>query len=127
MTTWTDELKAKAIEAYEAADPTPETSAEIVVSIAKELGQSPNGVRAILAKAAVYIKATPKKTGTTAASTGTAAKKDGTTPKVSKADCVDALVAAINDIGQEPDMDIIEKLTGKAAQYFTTILRSTGG
>lgn len=123
MTTWTDELKAKAIEAYEAADPTPETSAEIVVSIAKELGQSPNGVRAILAKAAVYIKATPKKTGTTAAS----AKKDGTTPKVSKADCVDALVAAINDIGQEPDMDIIEKLTGKAAQYFTTILRSTGG
>lgn len=124
MTTWTDELKAKAVEAYEAADPTPETSAEIVVSIAEELGQSPNGVRAILAKAGVYIKATPKKTGTTAA---TAAKKEGTTPKVSKADCVDALVAAINDIGQEPDMDIIEKLTGKAAQYFTTLLRSTGG
>ena len=124
MTTWTDELKAKAVEAYEAADPTPETSAEIVVSIAEELGQSPNGVRAILAKAGVYIKATPKKTGTTAS---TAAKKEGTTPKVSKADCVDALVAAINDIGQEPDMDIIEKLTGKAAQYFTTLLRSTGG
>lgn len=125
MTTWTDELKAKAVEAYEAADPTPETSAEIVVSIAEELGQSPNGVRAILAKAGVYIKATPKKTGTTAAST--AAKKEGAAPKVSKADCVDALVAAINDIGQEPDMDIIEKLTGKAAQYFTTLLRSTGG
>lgn len=124
MTTWTDELKAKAVEAYEAADPTPETSAEIVVSIAEELGQSPNGVRAILAKAGVYIKATPKKTGTTAS---TASKKEGTTPKVSKADCVDALVAAINDIGQEPDMDIIDKLTGKAAQYFTTLLRSTGG
>lgn len=124
MTTWTDELKAKAVEAYEAADPTPETSAEIVVSIAEELGQSPNGVRAILAKAGVYIKATPKKTGATA---GTPAKKEGAAPKVSKADCVDALVAAINDIGQEPDMDIIEKLTGKAAQYFTTLLRSTGG
>lgn len=123
MTTWTDELKAKAVDAYEAADPTPETSAEIVVSIAEELGQSPNGVRAILAKAGVYIKATPKKTGTT---TG-AAKKEGAAPKVSKADCVGALVAAINDIGQEPDMDIIEKLTGKAAQYFTTLLRSTGG
>lgn len=122
MTTWTDELKAKAVDAYEAADPTPETSAEIVVSIAEELGQSPNGVRAILAKAGVYIKATPKKTGAT-----TAAKKEGAAPKVSKADCVDALVAAINDIGQEPDMDIIEKLTGKAAQYFTTLLRSTGG
>ena len=122
MTTWTDELKAKAVEAYEAADPTPETSAEIVVSIAEKLGQSPNGVRAILAKANVYIKATPKKTG------ATAAKKEGAAaPKVSKADCVDALVAAINDIGQEPDMDIIEKLTGKAAQYFTTLLRSTGG
>ena len=33
------------------------------------------------------------------------------------------LSAVLTDLGQEPDMEIIEKLTGKAAIYFTEILR----
>ena len=35
---WTDESKAEAIEAYTDADPTPETSMEIVKQIADDLG-----------------------------------------------------------------------------------------
>jgi len=116
---WTDEQKATAVQKYEAAKPTAETSMAIVESIAKELGQSPNGVRAILAKEGVYIKAATK--STKAASTSTKEKGE---PRVSKADAIEALIAAINDIGQEPDMEIIDKLTGKAAQYFTTLIRS---
>lgn len=115
---WTDAQKATAVEKYEAAKPTAETSMAIVETIAKELGQSPNGVRAILAKEGVYIKAATKSTKAASAT------KEKGEPRVSKADAIEALVAAINDIGQEPDMEIIDKLTGKAAQYFTTLIRS---
>ncbi len=119
MSTWTDELKAKAIASYLKANPTPETSMSIVEGIAKELGQSPNGVRAILAKSGDYVKAATK---STKAASG--AKEKTGEPRVSKADAIEALVAAINDLGQEPDMEIIDKLTGKAAQYFTTVIRT---
>ena len=48
---WTDESKAEAVNLYTDADPTPETSMEIVKDIADQLGESPNGVRMILTKA----------------------------------------------------------------------------
>lgn len=118
MSTWNDELKAKAIASYLKANPTPETSMSIVEGIAKELGQSPNGVRAILAKSGDYVKAAKS----TKAVSG--AKEKTGEARVSKADAIEALVAAINDLGQEPDMEIIDKLTGKAAQYFTTVIRT---
>lgn len=114
---WTDEDKQKAIDAYLAEDPTPETSMEIVKAIAEDMGQSPNGVRMILTKADVYVKKVAASgTATKAASTG------GT--RVSKAAAVEALSAALSDAGQEIDEDIVNKLTGKAAQYFTTIITS---
>jgi transposase-like protein len=119
MSTWTDELKAKAIASYLKANPTPETTASIVEAVAKELGQSPNGVRAILAKSGDYVKSAAK---STKAASG--AKEKTGEARVSKADAIEALVAAINDLGQEPDMEIIDKLTGKAAQYFTTVIRT---
>ena len=34
----------------------------------------------------------------------------------------DALVAALTDVGAEIDNDIVEKLTGKAAQYFAGVI-----
>ena len=37
---WTDESKEQAIEMYQDAEPTPETSMEIVKDIAEELGES---------------------------------------------------------------------------------------
>ena len=42
---WDDDKKAEAVKLYEAAEPTPETSMEIVKDIADELDESPNGVR----------------------------------------------------------------------------------
>ena len=110
----TDEKKAEAIEAYQDAEPTPETSMEIVKEIADDLGESPNGVRMILTKAGVYVKKTP------ATANGGGTSSGGT--RVSKQAAQDALTAAINDKGLSVDEDIISKLTGKAAQYFTGLL-----
>jgi len=113
---WDDDKKAQAVAMYEEAEPTPETSMEIVKQIAEEMEESPNGVRMILTKAGVYVKKTPAASG--------AAKSGGSTggTRVSKAAAQEALIAALSDAGQEVDEDVVSKLTGKAAQYFTTIL-----
>ena len=55
---WTDESKEQAVEMYQDAGATAETSMEIVKDIAEELGESPNGVRMILTKAEVYVRKT---------------------------------------------------------------------
>jgi len=119
---WDDDKKAQAVAMYEEAEPTPENSMEIVKEIAEELEESPNGVRMILTKAGVYVKKTP------AASSGGGSKaSSGGGGRVSKADAQAALVAAITDAGQEVDEEIVSKLTGKAAQYFTTVLSAING
>ena len=111
---WTDEKKEQAIEMYREQEPTPETSMEIVKEIADELGESPNGVRMILTKAGVYVKKTP------ATGNGGGTSSGGT--RVSKQAAQEAPTAAITDKGLSVDEDIISKLTGKAAQYFTGLL-----
>jgi len=113
---WTDESKAEAVELYTDAEPTPETSMEIVKEIAEQLGESPNGVRMILTKAGVYVKKAP--------ATGTAKSTGGGSARVSKADAAEALTSALSDAGQEVDADIIDKLTGKASVYFTGVLNN---
>ena len=110
---WDDDKKAQAVDMYEAQDTTPETSMEIVKEIADELNESPNGVRMILTKAGVYVKK--------AQAAGNGGTSGGGT-RVSKQAAQDALVAAITDKGLEPDMDIISKMTGKAAQYFAGLM-----
>ena len=112
---WTDESKEQAVEMYQDAEPTPETSMEIVKDIAEELGESPNGVRMILTKAGVYVRKTP------------AAKSSGGSTgggRVSVADAQDKLTSVLSDAGQEVDAAIVSKLTGKAAVYFTTVIES---
>ena len=113
---WTDEKKAEVIEAYESANPTPETSMEIVKDIADEFEESPNGVRMVLTKAGVYVKKAPASGGATKASNG------GSGGRVSKAAAIESLSAAISDAGQEVDQEILDKLTGKAAVYFTGVI-----
>ena len=110
---WTDESKAEAVELYTQENPTPEPSMEIVKDIADQLGESPNGVRMILTKAGVYVKKTPAAKSSGGSTGGT---------RVSKQAAQDALVAAITDAGAEVDEDVVSKLTGKAAQYFTKVL-----
>ena len=114
---WDDDKKAAVIEAYEGADPTPENSMEIVKDLADEYEESPNGVRMILTKAGVYVKKTPA-----ASSKSSGGSTGGGGSRVSKAAAQEALVAALTDAGQEIDNDIVEKLTGKAAQYFAGVI-----
>ena len=113
---WDDDKKAEAVTLYEAAEPTPETSMEIVKDIAEELDESPNGVRMILTKAGVYVKKTPAAKSSSSTTTG------GGSARVSKAAAAEALIAALSDAGQSVDEEIIAKLTGKASQYFTSII-----
>ena len=112
---WTDESKAEAVELYTTEDPTPETSMEIVKTIADTLGESPNGVRMILTKAGVYVKKAPATSS---------AKSNGGGSRVSKADAQQTLKDALSDAGQEIDGDIIDKLTGKAAVYMAGVINA---
>ena len=112
---WDDDKKAAVIAAYEEQNPTPENSMEIVKEIADEYEESPNGVRMILSKAGGYVKKTP-------AATGSGTSSNGGSSRVSKAAAQEALVAALTDVGAEIDNDIVEKLTGKAAQYFAGVI-----
>ena len=108
--------RAAVIEQYEAANPTPENSMEIVAELADEFEESPNGVRMILTKAGVYVKKAPASGGAAKASNG------GSGGRVSKAAAIESLSAAISDAGQEVDQEILDKLTGKAAVYFTGVI-----
>jgi hypothetical protein len=117
---WTDELKAKVIEMYEQAGPTPESSTEIIKDIAEEIEMSPNGVRMVLVQAGVYVK---KDSSAGSAKTTKTASGEGT-KRVSKEDSIAALKAAIEAKGGPIDDDILGKLTGKAAVYFASVLKA---
>jgi transposase-like protein len=117
---WDDDKKAAVIAAYEEANPTPETSMEVVKEIADEFEESANGVRMILSKAGVYIKKTP-------AASGSGTSSSGGSSRVSKAAAQETLIAALTDAGAEIDNDIVEKLIGKAAQYFAGVITQVNG
>lgn len=119
MATWTDETKQQAIDAYLAGTPTAENSVELVKEISEDMEVSANGVRQVLVQAGVYVKkdVTTSKT------------KDGKTtgdkaPRVSKEAQIAELKVAIEAKGAEVDDEILSKLTGKAAAYFTKVLTS---
>lgn len=111
---WTPEKREEVIAAYQEAEPTAETSMEVVEQLAEEHGESINGVRQILSKAGVYVKKTA----------ATSAKASGGTTggRVSKADSQASLISAIQDAGQEADEEIIGRMTGKAAVYFAEVI-----
>lgn len=114
---WTEEDKQSAIEAYKAGNPTPENSTELIKEIAEEMEQSANGVRMVLVQAGVYVK----KEATTSTSKGGSTKASGN-PRVSKESQIAELRAAIEAKGAEIDDEILSKLTGKAAVYFTKVI-----
>lgn len=117
---WTEEQKNKVIQMYKDAEPTPESSTEIIKDIADELEQSANGVRQVLIQAGVYVK---KEAGSGSTKTTTKKSTDGEGSKrVSKESQLDALREAIKAKGATVDEDILSKMTGKAAAYFTSVL-----
>lgn len=116
MAEWTDELKQTAIDLYLKGEPTPENSMEVVKEVADAMDQSPNGVRMILSKAGVYVKKETASGAKKATTTSTASTR------VSKEDAHAQLVAAIESRGATVDMEIVSKLTGKAAIYLAGVL-----
>lgn len=114
----TPELKAAIIEDYLASDPTPENSPEIVAEIAENHGVSPNGVRIVLTQENVYLKKVAVKT---------TENKEGTpstgTKRVSKEAAITELKSILTERGAELDADILDKLTGKAAVYFASVIK----
>ena len=110
---WTDEQREEAKELYEKEKPTPENTTEIVKQVAEAMGQTPNGVRMILNKQKVYIKAVGAKTPSKANGGGT----DNKPKRVSKADSADALIKALEAEAVElsdDDLATIGRMTGKA-------------
>lgn len=120
MAVWTEDLKEKVKQMYLDAEPTAETSTEIVKDIADELEQSPNGVRQVLIQAGVYVKKEVS-SGDKPKTSGSKSTGEGT-KRVSKESQLDLLKEAIKAAGHEVDEDIVSKLTGKAATYFAKVL-----
>ena len=120
MATWTDETKKQAIDAYQAGEPTAANSTELVKEIAEDMQMSANGVRQVLVQAGVYVK----KDATATATKGTSTKAGDKAPRVSKESQIAALKEAIEAKGAEADDEILSKLTGKAAAYFTQVLNT---
>lgn len=121
MSTMDDETKQEIVDAYLKANPTPENSMDIVNELAEELGKSANSIRMILSNAGVYVKKTAKAATTTSKSSDSDEVK---TSRKSKQSSIDDLSDAIRNAGQEVDEAIVSKLTGKAAEYFNSIIRS---
>lgn len=113
---WTEELKKQVVEMYEKEEPTPETSTEIIKNIAEELEQSPNGVRMVLVQAGVYVKKDAATTPTKGAT-----KTEGS-KRISKETAIGGLKKIIADKGGTVDDEILDKLTGKAAVYLTSVI-----
>lgn len=123
MATFTDEQKQEIADKYVAAEPTPENSMEIVKELAEEYEHSANGIRMFLSQKGVYVKK-----GEAAKSSTSKAASGDKAPRVSKEGAQKALTDAIEAAGADVDSEIISKLTGKAAQYFTGVLKAaTGG
>lgn len=121
MSSVDEDTKQEIINAYLKASPTPENSMEIVNDLASEYTLSPNSIRMFLSKAQVYVKKTAK------ASSGTSSKTasvDDKPARKSKQSSIDELSAAISSSGQDVNEEILSKLTGKAAEYFNTIIRN---
>lgn len=121
MATWTDESRKKVVDAYLAEKPTPETSTEIIQTIASDIGESVNAIRMLLVQEQVYVK---KGAATPAASTTSKASAEGGGKRVSKEHSIAALTSKLTELGAPVDSDIIEKLTGKAAVYFLSVLEA---
>jgi hypothetical protein len=114
---WNEDKKNEVVKMYKDQNPTPDNSMEIVKSIAEEIEATPNGVRMILSKAGVYVKATPAPSKTKEKTT-----TEEKAPKVSKGEKIEKLRNAIEAAGLTADEEILDKLTGKAAEYFYQVI-----
>jgi hypothetical protein len=94
-------------------------SRQALTAAASAVGTSEASARIKLAKETVYVKVETKKAAAKPAAEGAAGGK-----RMNKADQQAELVASFADHGvTDLDMEIIEKLTGKAAAHLATKIR----
>jgi len=117
-TTYTDTMEKE----YDNDVDRAKNSIEVVKELAEIHGETTNGVRQVLSKAGVYYKASVAKA---------APKSGASTTRVSKADAIltlrNLILAASNNDEEVIDDEILNKLTGKAAQYFAGVLQQSAG
>jgi hypothetical protein len=119
-----DDTKQEIVDAYLKAEPTPDNSMSIVNDLAEEYNRSPNSIRMLLSNAGVYVKKTAVSAKTSTSSKSSSSDEKAT--RKSKQTSIDELSDAIRNAGLEVDEAIVSKLTGKAADYFNSIIRSIG-
>lgn len=127
---WTDEVRTMAVETYKdrmgeiSEEDRPSHTQEVVSALATEIGCTPNSLRTLLQRAknpdgsSVYVSKAAAKTKAPTKEGATGAKRRG------KAESHADLIAAIQAMAGEAalDMEVIDKLTGKAADYITSVL-----
>lgn len=115
MADWTQDQKEEVVRLYKEGEPTPENTIELINDIVQDHfpDKTVNGVRMILSKAGVYVAKAPATKSAKAAAGG------DKPARVTKEESQQALTRAIEAAGHIADPEIISKLTGKAAIYFT--------
>lgn len=117
---WTPELKAEAISQYVERineflpEDRPSHTLEVIAELATEYGFTKNSMRGVIQQSEHYVKAAKK----VAATSEKPASK-----RPNKAQAMAELKAAIVDGGAEVNDELIEKLTGIEAVYFTQVIR----
>ena len=117
---WTPELKAEAISQYVERineflpEDRPAHTLEVIAELATEYGFTKNSMRGVIQQSEHYVKAAKK----VAATSEKPASK-----RPNKAQAMAELKAAIVDGGAEVNEELIEKLTGIEAVYFTQVIR----
>jgi uncharacterized protein YajQ (UPF0234 family) len=110
-----EELYKKGLEQFDTDEQRAEHTLDIVSDISEELGETVNSVRMLLVKRGVYVKKVAKAKPKTTS--------EGKATRFNKADAIQKLTNQIAAIDPEQvDEDILGKLTGKAANYFSVIL-----
>lgn len=128
---WTDTKRAEVVAEYSNIMATEydndaaraAASLEVVKELADKHEESANGVRMVLMKAGVYVK----KGDPVAAAKATSGTSTTGTKRISKEDAIQTLTNQIGAIDPALiDAEILSKLTGKAAAYFSSVLMKTG-
>jgi len=121
---WTPELKAECIAQYAERiaeflpEDQPSHTLAVVAELAIEYGFSNNSMRGVIQQSDSYVKAAKKEKAT---SDKPASKRPN------KAQSMADLKAAIADAGAEVNEELVEKLTGIEAVYFTSVIRAAQG
>ena len=117
---WTPELKAECIAQYAERiqefleEDRPNHTLEVIAELATEYNFTKNSMRGVIQQSDVYVKAAKKE-----ASTDKPATK-----RPNKAQSLADLKAAIADGGATVNEELLEKLTGIEAVYFTGVIRT---